>query len=315
MNHDAQRKKGRSWGHPVVAGAIGGAVNFAVKGVPDAVVMRLRAHEGRIIVPGSFHASLYRWWHVVSLSGTPNAGMFGVLRSVGLAAPAAVSYKVAQGMMTYPLQQKIHGCLNDRLGVDGVSPLDMGMRGMFSGWLASMCELSLHPLDTLKNRALADPDVFKEDGGLVAHAMKNPRGLYSGVGIAAIRNSISNPAAWFVMAYLDAYFKQNTEGAPTQKQAALKAGAFTAMRLVVPYPLDTLKAIVQTQKEGGLTSLDIAVQRIKTTGIGGLYRGLLPKVISNYPALFLQMWIFQMLTVMLDSKQRPEDDSSVAHRL
>lgn len=77
------------------------------------------------------------------------------------------------------------------------------------------------------------------------------------------------------------------------------AGGFAAMTTF--YPLDNLRVRVQVNENSKLNSLQILQKLIEEEGVGALYRGLGPVLISLACSNFVFVFLFIFLTLSKDT--------------
>lgn len=286
------------------AGFISGGAAFVIKWVPDTFTTRARLYKHPIMVSAGLNASTTNYLNAVS-PGRKYRGLWPLTQSLfNIGFCWGFCYKVAEGCVTLPMQKFFaHQLTVNYFHDHDVAHHPSAIIHALAGWLASMVEiLLLHPLDSMKIKAQKNPDIFQHHSW--RYFLTHQPELRRGMGVAALRNTISNPSAWAIKACVDMRLKKTTLNQSTQ--SAISATLFTFIRIVSAYPVDTIKVWAQDSKMPTTIpstffnktkhTLQITQRTVKKNGFRALYRGFFAKGGSSFLGGSVQMWVFDYLT-------------------
>ncbi len=303
MTSESHQQQESSSSRLYLAGALAGFVNGAAKWGPDTLVTRARACPFTI-GDGTVKGTIRNYGRAIS-PGYQYQGVATIARSVvNVGFLWQQTYKLSQGAVTFPLQKQFKRTLDQQFSEGYDTPAYTVGKSMLAGWGAAMVELTLHPLDSMKIRI--------QNGAISGNSVKyfftNFPALYNGVGVTALRNTFSNPITWGVFSASKIALGKTQLDQRTQD--GISSFVFSAARVSVAYPLDTIKTWRQLEdkQSGKVTrsswqdSVILVRNKISEHGPKVLFRGFGVKSVSQVIPVFLQMLVFQRL---IDRKEKP----------
>ena len=165
-----------------------------------------------------------------------------------------------------------------------------------SGSLIGIGEIILLPLDALKVKAQTAPEQLR-GRGVVEIFRKEGFSLYRGAGLTAMRNAPGSFALFGGNTAAKTWMGVGEDGVrATWTQDAIASCIGATASITVAQPLDVVKTRIQNRPfdspEGGMI---IFRRLIKNEGIGGLFKGLTPKLLVVGPKLVFSFTIAQHL--------------------
>lgn len=152
------------------------------------------------------------------------------------------------------------------------------------------------PLDALKVKAQTAPEQLK-GRGIISIFKEEGFGLYRGAGATAMRNAPGSFALFGGNTAAKTFMGVGEDGArATWTQDAIASCVGATASITVAQPLDVIKTRIQNRPfdspESGMT---IFTRLIKNEGIGGLFKGLTPKLIVVGPKLIFSFTVAQQV--------------------
>jgi solute carrier family 25 S-adenosylmethionine transporter 26 len=175
---------------------------------------------------------------------------------------------------------------------------------MAGGLAGTTVDITLYPIDTLKTR-LQSPQGFIKSGGF--------RGVYNGIGAAAIGSAPGAALFFSVYEYLKEYINNNDNGPGILGKDVspmwghmIAASVGEAAACLVRVPTEVLKQNMQTgtATSGGTTTLSQTWNKIiaqksansfASSIFGGLYRGYGITLMREIPFAFIQFPIYEQM--------------------
>ncbi len=154
----------------------------------------------------------------------------------------------------------------------------------------------LLPLDALKVKAQTSPEQLR-GRGVVEIFTKEGFGLYRGAGWTAMRNAPGSFALFGGNAAAKTFMGVGEKGdRATWTQDAIASCVGATASITVAQPLDVIKTRIQNRPfdspESGAT---IFKRLIQNEGVGGLFKGLTPKLLVVGPKLIFSFTVAQHL--------------------
>jgi len=175
--------------------------------------------------------------------------------------------------------------------------------------LIGIGEIILLPLDNLKIKAQTNPAALSQLTTLtLSQVPATIRSLYAGSLFTAMRNAPGSFALFGGAALTYTYFYHLPDyhhATFAQNFVASIVGA--TMSLLISSPFDVVKTRIQQQSFHSATSTNlngraVMIQLLKNEGIGGLFKGLGPKLLAIGPKLVFSFTVAQYLIAQLEMK-------------
>eukprot|EP00804_Cyclotella_cryptica_P018071 CCRYP_017612-RB/>CCRYP_017612-RB protein AED:0.05 eAED:0.05 QI:496/1/1/1/1/1/2/189/267 len=165
-----------------------------------------------------------------------------------------------------------------------------------SGSLIGIGEVVLLPLDALKVKAQTAPEQL-QGRGVVNIFMQEGFTLYRGAGLTAMRNAPGSFALFGGNTAAKSAMGVGEDGVrATWTQDAIASCVGAVASITVAQPLDVIKTRIQKRPfdspESGMT---IFRRLMQNEGLGGLFKGLTPKIIVVGPKLIFSFTVAQHL--------------------
>lgn len=290
----------------IIGSAVAGVSELALFHPVDTIAKRLMSTETQTIILSSpaqtasnLNTAIFR-----------NAASEGVITKWGSLFPGVgfgAAYKILQRVYKFGGQPVVLDRMTKKFGADFDDRFGhktgRTLLSATSGSLIGIGEVILLPLDALKVMAQTHPEQLKGRGVIEIFA-KEGFGLYRGAGWTVARNAPGsfalfggNQAAKTMMGVGDV----GNRATWTQDAIASCCGATASIS--VAQPLDVIKTRIQNRPfdspEGGIT---IFKRLIQNEGIGGLFKGLTPKLLVVGPKLVFSFTIAQHLIGYFEHK-------------
>ena len=213
-------------------------------------------------------------------------------------------YKVSQRIYKFGGQP----VLNDFLQKTVFKPTDGGdlskkakfLSNAVSGAAMGAGEVILLPFDVMKIKSQTNPEVRKMGlAGLVKQ--EGLSGLYAGAGFTAARNVIGSFMLFGVNSYVKCSLASKECEKPTFVHLAISSTAGSVSSILISCPLDVVKTRIQSGSHSGLTGTAIIRNMYKQEGIGGFFKGAVPKVAVVGPKLIFSFTLAQYLIDLFSS--------------
>ena len=154
----------------------------------------------------------------------------------------------------------------------------------------------LLPLDALKVKAQTAPEQLK-GRGIIGIFKQEGFGLYRGAGTTAMRNAPGSFALFGGNTAAKTFMGVGEDGVrATWAQDAIASCIGATASITVAQPLDVIKTRIQNRPFDSPESGGAIFKRlIKNEGIGGLFKGLTPKLIVVGPKLIFSFTVAQQV--------------------
>ena len=207
-------------------------------------------------------------------------------------------YKVSQRIYKFGGQP----VLNDFLQKTVFKPKDgseMSKTAKFwsnaiSGAAMGAGEVMLLPFDVMKIKSQTNPEIRKIGfSGLVKQ--EGFSGLYAGAGFTAARNIFGSFMLFGVNSYVKSSIVPQNGEKPTFVQLAISSTAGSVSSILIACPLDVVKTRIQSGSHAGLSGTTIVKNMYHQEGLGGFFKGAVPKVAVVGPKLIFSFTLAQYL--------------------
>lgn len=169
-----------------------------------------------------------------------------------------------------------------------------------SGAAMGAGEVMLLPFDVMKIKSQTNPEIRKLGfSGLVKQ--EGLSGLYAGAGFTAARNVFGSFMLFGVNSYVKCSLSKTEGEKPSFVQLAISSTAGSVCSILVACPLDVVKTRIQSGSHGGLSGTAIIKNMYMQEGIGGFFKGAIPKVAVVGPKLIFSFTLAQYLINLFSS--------------
>jgi hypothetical protein len=169
-----------------------------------------------------------------------------------------------------------------------------------SGAVMGAGEVMLLPFDVMKIKSQTNPEVRKLGlSGLVKQ--EGIAGLYAGAGFTAARNVMGSFMLFGVNSWVKSTIVAQNGEKPTFLQLAISSTAGSVSSILVACPLDVVKTRIQSGSHSGLSGTTIIRNMYQQEGLGGFFKGAIPKVAVVGPKLIFSFTLAQYLINLFSS--------------
>jgi len=163
-----------------------------------------------------------------------------------------------------------------------------------AGSILGAGEIVLLPFDVMKIKSQTNPEIRKLGfSGLVKQ--EGLAGLYAGASFTAARNIMGSFMLFGVNSYVkSSIVPQNGEKA-SFLQLAISSTAGSVSSILVACPLDVVKTRMQSGSHAGMSGTTIIKSMYQQEGLGGFFKGAVPKVAVVGPKLIFSFTLAQYL--------------------
>ncbi|KAA8497945.1 putative mitochondrial carrier [Porphyridium purpureum] len=287
---DSKRSSG-SAGPRVAGSTVAGVVELFGFHPIDTIAKRLMNNPNKILSKADLNGVLFK-----SAADKPALQKWmSLFPGLGFAA----GYKILQRVYKFGGQPFVNDYLNGDWKGWFVSTFGekhaKSMMHAVSGSLVGAGEIILLPLDVLKIKSQANPEVLRGRGIVEILRTEKISGLYRGAGWTAARNvpgsfalfgasALVKDQVFAIQDYRDATFAQNF--------VASIAGGVAS--IAISSPLDVVKTRIQTRDFSSTeTGWSIMKEMVKKEGFGAFFKGLVPKLLVVGPKLIFSFTIAQ----------------------
>eukprot|EP01083_Nonionella_stella_P131505 399587_1 len=283
----------------IIGSAVAGISELALFHPVDTIAKRLMSTETRVITlnsPAQTAANLNM--AIFRNSAAEGIGQRAISLFPGIGFGAA--YKVLQRVYKFGGQPVLLDAMTKRYGTDFDERFGhktgRTLLSATSGSLIGIGEVILLPLDALKVKAQTSPEQL-HGRGVVDIFAKEGFGLYRGAGLTAMRNAPGSFALFGGNTAAKTFMGVGEDGnRATWTQDAIASCVGAAASITVAQPLDVIKTRIQNRPFDSPESGGAIFKRlIETEGIGGLVKGLTPKLLVVGPKLVFSFTIAQHL--------------------
>mmetsp|Transcript_39621 Transcript_39621/g.69587 ORF Transcript_39621/g.69587 Transcript_39621/m.69587 type:complete len:320 (-) Transcript_39621:163-1122(-) len=283
----------------IIGSAVAGVSELALFHPVDTVAKRLMSTETQTIIlnsPAQTAANLNT--AIFRNAAAESVGKKAISLFPGIGFGAA--YKILQRVYKFGGQPVLLDLMTKRYGADFDDRFGhktgRTLLSATSGSLIGIGEVVLLPLDALKVKAQTSPEQL-HGRGVVDIFRKEGFGLYRGAGLTVMRNAPGSFALFGGNTAAKIFMGVGEDGnRATWAQDAIASCVGATASITVAAPLDVIKTRVQNRPfdspESGMT---IFKRLIKNEGIGGLFKGLTPKLLVVGPKLVFSFTIAQHL--------------------
>eukprot|EP00579_Thalassiosira_antarctica_P002581 CAMPEP_0201872310 /NCGR_PEP_ID=MMETSP0902-20130614/5047_1 /ASSEMBLY_ACC=CAM_ASM_000551 /TAXON_ID=420261 /ORGANISM="Thalassiosira antarctica, Strain CCMP982" /LENGTH=319 /DNA_ID=CAMNT_0048398549 /DNA_START=92 /DNA_END=1051 /DNA_ORIENTATION=+ len=283
----------------IIGSAVAGVSELALFHPVDTVAKRLMSTETQTIIlnsPAQTAANLNT--AIFRNAAAESVGKKAISLFPGIGFGAA--YKILQRVYKFGGQPVLLDLMTKRYGAEFDETFGhktgRTLLSATSGSLIGIGEVVLLPLDALKVKAQTSPEQL-HGRGVVDIFRKEGFGLYRGAGLTVMRNAPGSFALFGGNTAAKIFMGVGEDGnRATWAQDAIASCVGATASITVAAPLDVIKTRVQNRPfdspESGMT---IFKRLIKNEGIGGLFKGLTPKLLVVGPKLVFSFTIAQHL--------------------
>ena len=292
----------------LVGSALAGVSELMLFHPVDTVAKRLMTSESRLIVTSSASETALNLNQAIfkeAAAKNPFSKIGSLFPGIGFGG----AYKILQRVYKFGGQPIVKDKLRAKYGnaFDETFGHKYGstMIAATSGSLIGIGEVFLLPLDALKVKAQTAPHQLQGRGVIDIFAKEGFK-LYRGAGWTAARNAPGSFALFGGAAAAKNYMEVGVDGERAtwaQDAAASCTGAIAS--ITVAQPLDVIKTRIQNRPFNSPESgASIFNNLIKNEGVGGLFKGLTPKLLVIGPKLIFSFTIAQHTIAYFEQKWR-----------
>jgi len=162
-----------------------------------------------------------------------------------------------------------------------------------SGAIMGAFEVVLLPFDVMKIKSQTNPEIRKIGlSGLVKQ--EGISGLYAGAAYTAARNVCGSFMLFGVNSYVKSLVSADDKK-PSLLQLTISSTAGSVSSILISSPLDVVKTRLQSGSHAGLTGATIIKNIYTQEGMGGFFKGSIPKVAVIGPKLIFSFTLAQYL--------------------
>lgn len=288
----------------IIGSAVAGVSELALFHPVDTIAKRLMSTETRVVTlnsPAQTAAKLNS--AIFRNSAAESIGRKAISLFPGIGFGAA--YKILQRVYKFGGQPIVLDSMTRHYGADFDERFGhktgRTLLSATSGSLIGIGEVILLPLDALKVKAQTSPEQLHGRGVIDIFA-KEGFGLYRGAGLTVMRNAPGSFALFGGNTAAKTFMGVGEDGnSATWTQDAIASCVGATASITVAQPLDVIKTRVQNRPfdspESGVT---IFKRLMENEGVGGLFRGLIPKLLVVGPKLVFSFTIAQHLIVYFE---------------
>ncbi|KAL7456992.1 hypothetical protein ACHAWC_008470 [Mediolabrus comicus] len=283
----------------IIGSAVAGVSELALFHPVDTVAKRLMSTETQLITLSSPAQTRLNLNNAIFRNcATEGFGQKAMSLFPGIGFGAA--YKILQRVYKFGGQPVVLDMMTKRFGKDFDEKFGhktgRTLLSATSGSLIGIGEIVLLPLDALKVKAQTAPEQLR-GRGLVDIFAKEGLNLYRGAGLTAMRNAPGSFALFGGATAAKTWMGVGEDGVrATWAQDAIASCVGAIASISVAQPLDVVKTRIQNRPfdspESGAT---IFKRLIQNEGVGGLFKGLTPKLLVVGPKLIFSFTVAQHL--------------------
>eukprot|EP00177_Eucheuma_denticulatum_P006526 GFKZ01011883.1.p1 GENE.GFKZ01011883.1~~GFKZ01011883.1.p1 ORF type:complete len:325 (-),score=39.13 GFKZ01011883.1:240-1214(-) len=286
----------------VSGSAFAGVVELVGFHPVDTVAKRLMNHVSTIRQPGmSTTMALQGYSRVIFREAHSERSLFRKYASLFPGLHFAAGYKILQRVYKFGGQPFVREMMTRRFGerVDALTGGDKVRSKLWlhaiSGAVVGIGEVALLPLDVLKIKSQTNPGALRGRGLVTILKEERLAGLYRGAGWTAARNAPGSFALFGASAFVKGrVFGLENFNDATFAQTFVASAVGGLASITVASPLDVIKTRLQTRDFGsGESGFRILRELLVKEGVGGLFKGLVPKVLVVGPKLVFSFTVAQ----------------------
>ena len=163
-----------------------------------------------------------------------------------------------------------------------------------SGAIMGAGEVVLLPFDVMKIKSQTNPEIRKVGiSGLIKQ--EGIAGLYAGATYTAARNICGSFMLFGVNSYVKSSIMKDQSTKPSFVQLAVSSTAGSVCSILIACPLDVVKTRIQSGSHSGMCGTTIIKTMYQQEGLGGFFKGAIPKVMVVGPKLIFSFTLAQYL--------------------
>ncbi len=209
-------------------------------------------------------------------------------------------YKVSQRIYKFGGQPVLNDFMQRTVfkstSIDGaLSNSDKFWSNAVSGAILGAFEVVLLPLDTMKIKAQTNPAICQR--GLISLVRQEGlASLYAGASYTAARNVCGSFMLFGVNSYVKSVMSSgDPHKHPSLFQLTVSSTAGSVSSILISCPLDVVKTRIQSGSHAGLSGVAIIKNMYHQEGVGGFFKGAIPKVAVVGPKLIFSFTLAQYL--------------------
>jgi hypothetical protein len=229
-----------------------------------------------------------------------NDGAFAKYKSLFGGFGYGALYKVSQRIYKFGGQPVLNDILSKHVfkstSHDGtLSRSNKFWSNAVSGAILGAFEVVLLPFDTMKIKTQTNPELCK--CGLVGLIKQEGIGsLYAGASYTAARNVFGSFMLFGVNSYVKSVMSSDDPTKkPTLFHLTVSSTAGSVSSILISCPLDVVKTRIQSGSHAGLSGATIIKNMYHQEGVGGFFKGSIPKVAVVGPKLIFSFTLAQYL--------------------
>ena len=283
----------------IIGSAVAGISELALFHPVDTVAKRLMSTETQLVIinsPAQTASNLNN--AIFRNSAAEGIGRKAMSLFPGIGFGAA--YKILQRVYKFGGQPVVLDFMTKQYGADFDERFGhktgRTLLSATSGSLIGIGEVILLPLDALKVKAQTSPEQLR-GRGVVDIFVKEGFGLYRGGGLTAMRNAPGSFALFGGNTAAKTAMGVGEDGSrATWTQDAIASCVGAVASISVAQPLDVVKTRIQNRPfDSPETGVTIFRRLIQNEGVGGLFKGLTPKLLVVGPKLIFSFTVAQHL--------------------
>lgn len=280
----------------LIGSALAGISELAIFHPIDTIAKRLMSTETNVVVlssPSSTVINLNQAIFRESCNKNPLSKVGSLFPGIGFGA----AYKILQRVYKFGGQPVLKDKLQTFYGKDFEQRFGREngrtLLSATAGSLIGIGEVFLLPLDALKVKAQTAPEQLK-GRGVIDIFVKEGFSLYRGAGWTVARNAPGSFALFGGNSAAKSYMGIEDCAQATWAQDAIASCAGATASITVAQPLDVIKTRIQNRPFNSPESgVSILRNLLKNEGLGGLFKGLTPKLLVVGPKLVFSFTIAQ----------------------
>mmetsp|Transcript_18462 Transcript_18462/g.39934 ORF Transcript_18462/g.39934 Transcript_18462/m.39934 type:complete len:322 (+) Transcript_18462:133-1098(+) len=292
----------------IIGSAVAGVSELALFHPVDTVAKRLMSTETQVVILNSpaqtaanLNSAIFRNSAAESIGGKA----MSLFPGIGYGAV----YKILQRVYKFGGQPVVLDIMTKRYGADFDERFGHKtghtLLSATSGSIIGIGEVVLLPLDALKVKAQTSPEQLHGRGVIDIFA-KEGFGLYRGAGLTVMRNAPGSFALFGGNTAAKTFMGVGEDGnRATWAQDAIASCVGATASISVAQPLDVIKTRIQNRPfDSPESGRQILKRLIENEGVGGLFKGLTPKLLVVGPKLVFSFTIAQHLIGYFEQMKR-----------
>lgn len=283
----------------ILGSAVAGVSELALFHPVDTIAKRLMSTETQVVTlssPAQTAANLNTAIFRNAAAESIGKKAISLFPGVGFGA----AYKILQRVYKFGGQPVVLDLMTKKFGADFDEKFGhktgRTLLSATSGSLIGIGEVILLPLDALKVKSQTSPEQLK-GRGVIEIFTKEGFGLYRGAGLTVMRNAPGSFALFGGNTAAKTFMGIGEDGMQaTWTQDAIASCVGATASISVAQPLDVIKTRIQSRPFDSPESGGTIFKRlIQNEGVGGLFKGLTPKLLVVGPKLVFSFTVAQHL--------------------